>query len=97
MLMDSTFASHIAAVPKLFALLKEATPFVEKGLAAQRKRAGIYVFFENDVPQHVGRKRRLQQRLRGHITASDYTATYAFKMARRHLGLPVTYNTVGGR
>ena len=39
--MNSTFASHIEAVPKLFALLKEATPFVEKGLAAQRKRAGF--------------------------------------------------------
>src|SRR6266851_4767123 len=97
MLINPIFASHIEAVPKLFALLKEATPFIEKGVATQRKRAGTYVFFENDVPQHVGRTRNLQQRLRGHITASHYTATYAFKMARRHLGLPVTYNTVGGR
>jgi hypothetical protein len=95
--MNPTFASHIEAVPKLFALLKEANPFVEKGLVAQGKRTGIYAFFENGTPQYVGRTRNLQQRLRGHISANHYTATFAFKMARRTLGLPATYNKVGAR
>jgi hypothetical protein len=54
MLMNPTFASHIEAVPKPFAFLKEATPFVEKGLVTQRKRPGIHVFLENDIPRHVG-------------------------------------------
>jgi hypothetical protein len=95
--MNPTFASHIDAVPKLFASLKEAMPFLEKGLVSQRKRVGIYAFFENEVPQYVGRTRNLQQRLRGHISASHYTATFAFKMARRKLGLPATYSAMGGR
>jgi hypothetical protein len=95
--MNPIFVSHIEAVPKLFALLREAVPFVEKGLATQRKRAGIYAFFENDDPQHVGRTRNLQQRLRGHISANHCTATFAFKMARRKLGLPPSYSKVGAR
>jgi hypothetical protein len=95
--INPIFASHIEAVPKLFALLKEAMPFVEKGVTAQGKRAGIYAFFENGVPQHVGRTRNLQQRLRGHISANHYTATFAFRLARRKLGLQATYNKAGAR
>jgi hypothetical protein len=67
MLMNPIFASHIEAVPNLFAVLNEATPFVEKGLVAQRKLAGIYTFFENGIPLHVGRTRNLQQRSEGAI------------------------------
>jgi hypothetical protein len=93
-LMNPTFASRAEAVPKLFAVLKESAPFVEKGLIAQGKRAGIYAFFENDAPQYVGRTRNRQQRLRDHISANHYTATFAFKMARRKLGLPATYNKI---
>jgi hypothetical protein len=94
--MNSTFASHIEAVPRLFGSLTEALPFIEKGLATQCKRGGIYAFFENDAPQHVGRTRNLQQRLRGDISANHYTGTFAFKMARRKkLGLPATYIKVG--
>jgi GIY-YIG catalytic domain len=95
-LMNPIFASYIEQVPRLFALLREATPFVEKGSNAQGKRAGIYAFFENGTPQYVGRTGNLQQRLRSHI-AANYTATFAFKMARRKLGLPATYNKVGAR
>jgi len=95
--MNPTFASHVEEVPKLFALLKESVPFVEKRLIAQGKRAGIYAFFENDAPQYVGRTRNLQQRIRGHISANHYTATFAFKMARRKLRLPATYNKLGAR
>ena len=95
--MNPTFASHIEAVPRLFGLLTEALPFIEKGLATQCKRAGIYAFFENDAPQHVGRTKNLQQRLRGHISANHFSATFAFKMARGKLGLPATYSKVGAR
>jgi hypothetical protein len=86
MLINPTFASHIEAVPKLFAVLKEAMPFVEKGLVTQRQRAGIYAFFENEIPLYVGRTRNLQQRIRGHISVSHFSATFVFKMARRKLG-----------
>lgn len=64
---------------------------------AQRKRAGIYAFFENEIPLYIGRTRNLQQRLRGHISVSHFTATFAFKMARGKLGLPATYSAVGAR
>jgi hypothetical protein len=95
--MNPILASHIEPVPKLFALLKKAQPFIEKGLTTRGKRAGIYAFFENGAPQFVGRTRNLQQKLRGHISANHYTATFAFKMGRRKLGLPATYNKVGAR
>jgi putative restriction endonuclease len=95
--MNPIFATHIETVPKLFSVLREATPFVEKGLVAQRKRAGIYAFFENNVPQYVGRTKNLKQRLRSHILVNHYSAAFAFKMARGNLGLPATYNAVGAR
>ncbi|MBB3020400.1 hypothetical protein FHR70_003481 [Microvirga lupini] len=95
--MNTMFHTATSAVPVLFAQLMSSPAFHQKGIAAQRGKAGIYVFFEDGVPVHVGRTRNLGGRLRGHITRSHYSASFAFKRARRALARAATYTTEGSR
>jgi hypothetical protein len=81
----------------LFARLVASTPFSDKGIAAQKGKAGVYVFLEEGVPVHVGRTRNLGGRLRGHITKSHYSASFAFKRTRIEHGKTATYVTKGSR
>ena len=95
--MNERFAGIIEVVPKLFAALATSEPFLTKGTAEQMGRAGVYAFFVNGRPVHVGRTRNLQIRLRGHITRNHNSATFAFKRARRRLGMTATYKKEGSR
>ncbi len=95
--MNEKFSAAVSAVPHLFKTLSTSPYFTVKGIAAQKGKSGVYAFFENDVAAHVGRTRNLQGRLRGHITRNHYSASYAFKRARRELGLVATYVTKGSR
>lgn len=95
--MNERFSAAVGTVPQLFQKLAVSSYFTAKGIAAQRGKSGVYAFFENDVAAHVGRTRNLQGRLRGHVTRSHYSASYAFKRARRELGLAATYVTAGSR
>ncbi|TWI60480.1 hypothetical protein IQ16_07600 [Bradyrhizobium huanghuaihaiense] len=63
----------------------------------QKGRAGVYVFLENGVPVHVGRTRNLGERLRGHISKSHFSASFAFKRTRAVHGKTATYLTKGSR
>jgi hypothetical protein len=69
--MNEKFASMTAQIPDQFRALVKSEPFVEKGVASQKGRAGVYAFFENGYPVHVGRTRNLQGQLRGHINTVD--------------------------
>lgn len=95
--MNHHFQQAVLGVPTLFAQLVSSPSFLEKGRVAQRLRAGVYVFFEDGLPVHVGRTRNLQQRLRGHVVKSHYSASFAFKRARRALGAAATYKPAGSR
>ena len=95
--MNQQFAKITADVPALFRTLAKSTPLKAKALASQKGKAGVYAFFENGRAVHVGRTRNLQGRLRGHTTRSHYSATFAFKRARRALGMLATYKTHGSR
>lgn len=95
--MNARFAETTRAIPALFQKLASSPYFVEKGVAAQKKKAGIYVFFENGNAIHVGRTRDLGRRLRGHVSRSHYSASFAFKRARRQLDRKATYTTKGSR
>jgi hypothetical protein len=95
--MNQTFKEYTNRVPELFTSLQTSPLIMEKGTLAQKGKSGVYAFFEGSTPVYVGRTRHLQRRLRGHITFSHYTATFAFKTARRNLNAPVTYKPLGSR
>ncbi|MCP3392332.1 hypothetical protein NLM27_26645 [Bradyrhizobium sp. CCGB12] len=95
--MNEQFRRATAAIPELFHRLITSEPFLEKGIAAQKGKSGVYAFFENDVPVHVGRTRNLGGRLRGHITKSHFSASFAFKRTRREKNVVATYVTAGSR
>jgi hypothetical protein len=95
--MNERFHQATAAIPELFRRLAASEAFTAKGTVSQRACPGVYVFYENGVPVHAGRTRNLQARLRGHISRSHYSATFAFKRARLALGRVATYITKGSR
>jgi hypothetical protein len=95
--MNERFSQIISKVPHLFEILQAASPFVEKGAYWQQSKKGVYAFFENGKPVHVGRTRNLRGRLRGHITLSHFSASFAFKCARRELNMHATYKSEGSR
>lgn len=95
--MNKKFLKATGAIPKLFRELSKSEPFTAKGVATQRKRPGVYVFYEKGVPVHVGRTRNLASRLRGHITKNHFTASFAFKRTRRLMNLKATYKPKGSR
>jgi hypothetical protein len=80
--MNEHFQTATAAIPELFARLVGSAPFSDKGIAAQKGKSGVYVFLEDGFPVHVGRTRNLGGRLRGHITKSHFSASFAFKRTR---------------
>jgi hypothetical protein len=95
--VNPRFVEVVAVIPQLFHKLEVGIPFLEKGVAAQKGLAGVYAFFEDGHPVHVGRTRNLQARLRGHITRSHFSASFAFKRARRVLEMNATYKVEGSR
>jgi hypothetical protein len=96
-MMNQRFREATESIPALFERLNTSTPLAKRGTADQRNRPGIYVFFEGSKPVHVGRTRNLQGRLRGHVTKSHFSASFAFKRARQVLGRGATYRTEGSR
>ena len=94
--MNSVFQDHADRLPHLFRLLNDGalTALADGPHPAD---PGIYVLFENEHPVHVGRTRNLCQRLQGHRSRSHYSASFAFKRARRDLGVVATYKTEGSR
>ena len=84
-------------IPGFFRQLLASTAFTRKGLAEHKGKAGVYVFFENGVPVHVGRTRNLAGRLRGHVTKSHFSASFAFKRTRIEQGRVATYVPKGSR
>lgn len=95
--MNEHFRRATEALPELFRRLMASEPFVDKGIAVQKGKPGVYAFFENGVPVHVGRTRNLAGRLRGHITNSHFSASFAFKRTRREKNVIATYVTGGSR
>lgn len=94
---NAAFTAATANIHDMFVKLQKSEPFKDKGVMWQKGKAGVYAFFENGKPVHVGRTRNLQNRLRGHITRSHFSASFAFKRARRQLGIVATYKTEGSR
>lgn len=95
--MNSTFAAKVELIPQLFLTLKDSAPFIEKGVAWQNGKPGIYAFFDDEQPVHVGRTRHLGRRLKQHTRLAHNAASFAFKRARRTLAKAATYQPAGSR
>ena len=95
--MNEHFRLATSAIPALFAELNES-PLLPYGNATiPRHTPGVYAFFRNGVPVHVGRTRDLRNRLQNHITPRHNSASFAFKQARLSLGAKASYTTKGSR
>ena len=94
---NSVFFEKTAHTAILFAELlnQEPKPLASCGIFPNEP--AIYAFFDGSKPVHVGRTRNLRQRLRGHQRNSRYTASFAFKTARRATGRQATYLRGEGR
>jgi predicted GIY-YIG superfamily endonuclease len=95
--MNDTFSEHIERMPSLFASLMEAEPVAVRS-AGHPAKSGIYLLISEDGEvQHVGRTRNLKQRLRAHRTPNHNSASFAFKRARRELGIAASYTRANSR
>lgn len=94
--MNSIYGSHVNRAPDLFGELMEQPLQLISSTEFPGKPA-IYTFYMEAEPVHVGRTRNLRQRLRGHVTSSHYSASFAFKRARGATGRKATYKKGEGR
>lgn len=95
--MNEIFADHTDRMPALFAALMSADPTAVSS-TGHPAEPGIYLLIdEAGVVQHVGRTRKLRQRLRAHTTANHNAASFAFKRARRELGIAASYTKANSR
>lgn len=95
-MVNETFRAQAEQTPSLFAELvsRPETPLSKHEYP---KAPAIYVFYFNGEAVHVGRTKNLRQRLRGHVTNSHYSASFAFKRARKKTGLKASYKKGEGR
>ncbi len=98
--MHNVFRDLINSLePKVDQLLKSA-PVTYVTLPRGIPKRAIYLFSEGENHLYVGRTNNLRSRLRGHCTpsATHFTATFAFRIAREKTGhLKATYTTEGSR
>lgn len=98
--MDAKFRDIVDALdPKHRALLASA-PVTYGGLPKAMPQRGVYLFSDGDRHLYVGRTNRIRRRLAGHCrpSASHFTATFAFRLAREATGsVKATYTTKGSR
>jgi hypothetical protein len=98
--MHATFAALANDLDPKFQALMNMSPVRYGTLSKDLPARAIYLFSEKDQHLYVGRTNRLRQRLRGHCipSATHFTATFAFRMAREATGLRrATYTAKGSR
>lgn len=98
--MHSKFKTFVESLEPKFQQLLSTTPIKYCNLPRQMPKKGIYLFSEGQNHLYVGRTNRLRERLRGHCipSATHFTATFAFRIAREKTGfLKATYKTEGSR
>ena len=98
--MNENFLRLIESLEPSFQKLLTMDPPKYAELPRHLPIRGVYLFSENGQHLYVGRTNKLRQRLRGHCiaSASHFTATFAFRIARNETGrLKATYKTAGSR
>jgi len=95
--LNDDFAAHVQRMPELFKALFDSAS-VPVSAAGHPASPGIYMLLNSDGEvEHIGRTRNLKQRLRAHRTANHNSASFAFKKARRELGIAASYQKSGSR
>jgi len=98
--MDPRFDSFVESLEPKFQQLVSMKPIKYRQLPQQLPKKGLYLFSEGENHLYVGRTNRMRERLRGHCipSATHFTATFAFRIAREKTGLlKATYKTKGSR
>lgn len=98
--MHPMFKSFVDSLDPKFQRLVSMPPVKYSALPSGLPKKGIYLFSEGGDHLYVGRTNRLRERLRGHCipSATHFTATFAFRIARQVSGFEkATYKTNGSR
>lgn len=95
--MNKPFANRTERMPLLCRDLIDAEPVLVNA-PGHPAAPGIYLLIDSrGSVQHVGRTRNLRQRLRAHRTVNHNSASFAFKRARRELGIVASYAKTNSR
>lgn len=97
--------SRLSLAEERCKLLVQQSPFP---LAARRTLTqipAIYVFYDRQIPVHVGRCGKLRDRMNGQCSGSVYSSSFAFKKTRERVAektndksyLRATYKSQGSR
>lgn len=98
--MDPSFRALIDTLEPKFRTLLSTQPSIYAQLPRTLPKRVIYLFSEQDAHLYVGRTNRLRERLRGHCvpSATHFTATFAFRIARQQSGfVKAAYAKEGSR
>jgi len=98
--MDPGFAKLVESLEPKFQALVSMAPVNYGGLPQEVPIRGVYLFSEGTDHLYVGRTNRLRERLRGHCIPSGthFTATFAFRIARKTTGrIRASYSKSGSR
>ena len=95
--MNKQYRTHVDEMPALFERLLNAKRFPMKPRSDWKQLRAIYIIWIDGKAAHVGRTRNLQGRVRGHVSNSHYSASFAFKQARRTLSIAASYTPENSR
>jgi hypothetical protein len=98
--MNEQFLAVIESLELKFQQLLAMSPIRYSSLPRQLPSRAIYLFSEAGVYLYVGRTNKLRERLRGHCIpgSTHYSATFAFRIARKATGMNrATYSPASSR
>ncbi|MBK9002180.1 MAG: GIY-YIG nuclease family protein [Myxococcales bacterium] len=98
--MDDKFKGVVESLDPKHRALLAMPPVTYATLPKKVPERGVYLFSEPDRHLYVGRTNRIRRRLAGHCrpSATHFTATFAFRLAREATGnLKASYTTKGSR
>lgn len=98
--MNPGFKSLVESLEPKYRALVGMTPVKCGALPREMPIRGIYLFSEGADHLYVGRTNRMRERLRGHCTpsGSHFTATFAFRIARKTTNrIVASYAKLGSR
>jgi hypothetical protein len=98
--MNPEFVQFVETLEPKFRALMAMKPVNYAALPFRMPERGIYLFSEGNNHLYVGRTNRIRKRLAGHCRPSSthFSATFAFRVARKETGLlKATYTTKGSR
>jgi predicted GIY-YIG superfamily endonuclease len=98
--INPAFAHIVEALDAKFQTLIVMAPVRYNALPMAIPERGVYLFSDGKGHLYVGRTNRIRRRLAGHCRASSthFSATFAFRIARKEAGLlKASYKPKGSR